>query len=138
MERLKESMNEFTKILRNQKETIVEQWITVVREDENISTADTLPYSAIRDTLPNIIDAIASLLDPPQEGKEPNLLELALEHGYLCAQQGYEPQEIAREYGLAREMMISAIEGELERSKPQEIIRTIRLIDKAMDEVLGR
>lgn len=131
-------MNNFTQILRDKKATIVEQWIAVVREDENISTADTLPYSAIRDTLPNIIDAIASLLDPPEGSQEGNLLELALEHGHLRAQQGYEPQEVAREYGLAREMMISALEEELERAKPQEIIRVIRLIDQAMDEVLGR
>ncbi|AFY84713.1 sensor histidine kinase [Oscillatoria acuminata] len=131
-------MNEFTKILRDKKATIVEQWIALVREDENISTADKLPYAAIRDTLPNIIDAIASLLDPPEEGEEADLLQSALEHGYIRAQQGYEPQEIAREYGLAREMMLSAIEEELERAKPQVIIGVIRLIDKAMDKVIGR
>ena len=131
-------MNEFTKLLRDKKASIVEEWIAGVREDEKIGTADTLPYAAIRDTLPNLIDAIASLLDPPEEGEEATLLQSALEHGYIRAQQGYEPQEIAREYGLARELMISAIEEELKRSQPQEIIRVIRLIDKAMDQVIGR
>ncbi|WP_254567971.1 sensor histidine kinase [Oscillatoria sp. HE19RPO] len=131
-------MNEFTKLLRDKKARIVEQWIAVVREDESISTADKLPYAEIRDTLPNVIDAIASLLTPPEEGEEANLLQSALEHGYVRAQQGYEPQEIAREYGLARKLMISAIEEELERAQPQEIIGIIRLIDRAMDEVIGR
>ncbi|MCT7956173.1 sensor histidine kinase [Laspinema palackyanum] len=131
-------MNQFTKILRDKKATIVEQWVAVVRGDESITTADTLPYLAIRDTLPNIIDAIASLLDSQEECEEAELLQSALEHGYLRAQQGYEPEEIAREYGLAREMMISAMEEELERAKPQEIIRVFRLIDQAMAKVLGR
>ncbi|MBO0348845.1 sensor histidine kinase [Phormidium pseudopriestleyi FRX01] len=129
-------MNEFTKLLREKKETIVEQWTLLVREDENISTANTLPYPEIRDTLPNIIEAIASRLDPLKKGEETNLLLSAWKHGYLRSQQGYAPQEIAREYGLVREMMILAIEEELERAKPQEIIRVIRLIDKAMDDVI--
>ncbi len=131
-------MNDFSQLLLEKKESIVKEWVAAVCTDETIPTANHLPYPEIRDTLPLIIEALASFLDPEAENQEGKMLESALEHGYIRAQQGYEPQEIAREYGLARETIISALEAELEQKKPKEIIRAIRLINQAMDQVIGR
>jgi signal transduction histidine kinase len=130
-------MNNFSELLRDKKDVILEQWIILVRHEQGMVTTGEVPYQAIRDTLPKIIEAIASILDPFQKTDQRTLLQTALDHGFINLQPDYKAQEIVREYGLARETILDAIEEQLERSNPKEVIRVMRLIEQAMDEVIG-
>ncbi|MCT7962637.1 sensor histidine kinase [Laspinema sp. D1] len=129
-------MNDFSELLRNKKNLILEQWIILVRHEQGMGTASEVPYQAILDTLPKIIEAIASLLDPLQKNDHRTLLQAALDHGFINLQPDYKAQEIVREYGLARETIVDVIEEQLEQSNPKEVIRVLRQIDHAMDEVI--
>jgi signal transduction histidine kinase len=130
-------MNDFSELLRDKKDVILEQWIILVRHEQGMMTTGEVPYQPIRDTLPKIIEAIASILDPFQKTDQRTLLQTALDHGFINLQPDYKAQEIVREYGLARETILDAIEEQLERSNPKEVIRVMRLIEQAMDEVIG-
>lgn len=130
-------MNEFSQLLRDKKDLILEQWIILVRHEQTLGTTGEVPYQLIQDTLPKIIEAIASILDPFQENDQRTLLQTALEHGFINLQPDYKAQEIVREYGLARETILDVLEEKLERSNPKEVIRVMRLIEQAMDEVIG-
>lgn len=129
-------MNEFSQLLRDKKDLILEQWIILVRQEQALGTTGEVPYQAIRDTLPKIIEAIASILDPFQDNDQRTLLQTALNHGLINLQPDYKAQEIVREYGLARETIVDVIEEKLEQSNPKEVIRVMRLIDQAIDEVI--
>ncbi len=129
-------MNEFSQLLRDKKDLILEQWIILVRHEQTLGTTGEVPYQLIQDTLPKIIEAIASILDPFQENDQRTLLQTALEHGFINLQPDYKAQEIVREYGLARETILDVLEEKLERSNPKEVIRVMRLIEQAMDEVI--
>lgn len=129
-------MNQFSKLLRDKKDVILEQWIILVRHEQGLVITGEVPYQVIRDTLPKIIEAIASLLDPFQENDQRTLLQTALDHGFINLQPDYKAQEIVREYGLVRETILDAIEEQLEQSNPKEVIRVMRLIEQAMDEVI--
>lgn len=131
-------MNDFSQLLRDKKEQIVNQWIESVRHDEAIGTAKELTYKGVRNNLPRILEAIASMLTQSQEQDIQELVRSGLEHGVLRAQQGYDPEEVAREYRLARETIVSMIQEDLRNASADEVIRVIRLIDAAMDEVIGR
>lgn len=130
-------MNNFSELLRDKKDVILEQWIILVRHEQGMMTTGEVPYQPIRDTLPKIIEAIASILDPFQKTDQRTLLQTALDHRFINLQPDYKAQEIVREYGLARETILDAIEEQLERSNPKEVIRVMRLIEQAMDEVIG-
>ncbi|MCT7986655.1 sensor histidine kinase [Laspinema sp. A4] len=129
-------MNDFSELLRDKKDLILEQWIILVRHEQAMGTTGEIPYQAILDTLPKIIEAIAFILDPLQKNDQRTLLQTALDHGFINLQPDYKAQEIVREYGLARETIVDVIEDELEQSNPKEVIRVLRLIDQAMDEVI--
>ncbi|MCT7979141.1 sensor histidine kinase [Laspinema olomoucense] len=129
-------MNDFSELLRNKKDLILEQWIILVRHEQAIGTTGEVPYQAILDTLPKIIEAIASLLEPFPKNDQRTLLQTALAQGFINLQPDYKAPEIVREYGLARETIVDVIEEKLEQSNPREVIRVLRLIDHAMDEVI--
>ncbi len=129
-------MNNFSRLLRDKKDLILEQWIILVRRKQEMGITGEIPYQAIQDTLPKIIEAIASLIDPLEENEQSTLLQTVLEHGFINLQPDYKAQEIVREYGLARETIVDIIEKQLEESNPKEVIRVMRLIEQAMDEVI--
>ena len=129
-------MSDFSELLRDQKDFILEQWILLVCHKQGLGITGEVPYQAIRDTLPKIIEAIADLIDPSQENEQTTLLQTALDHSFINLQPDYKAQEIVREYGLIRETIVDVIEAELERNNPKEVIRVMRLIEQAMDEVI--
>ncbi|MDJ0557309.1 MAG: RsbRD N-terminal domain-containing protein [Microcoleaceae cyanobacterium MO_207.B10] len=50
------------KILLSETDTIIHQWIEAVSQDCQIQSAVKLTYNSVRDCLPKIIEAIATLL----------------------------------------------------------------------------
>ncbi len=68
-------MNDFSELLRDKKDLILEQWIILVRHEQGMVITGEVPYQAIRDTLPKIIEAIAAILDPLQENDQRTLLQ---------------------------------------------------------------
>lgn len=129
---------DFSQLLIDKSATIIEKWIEAVRADSQIETAAELSYKGLRDSLPRVLKALATVLSKFQDNDVQSIVDASLEHGVLRAEQGYDPVEIAREYRILRGTIVSTLEGELLNSSPTEIIRVIRLIDTVVDEAIAQ
>ncbi|MEL6489641.1 MAG: sensor histidine kinase [Cyanobacteria bacterium J06621_3] len=124
-------------VLATKKDDVVRSWISQVRQDEVIESTQELTYKGILDSLPGLIDAIAHLLSHPDtEGIEEIVLK-AVDHGELWAEQGYDAEEIVREYAILRDVVFEQLEERLLESKPLTLLRTTRLIDGTIDKVVA-
>lgn len=122
--------------LQAKKETIVENWIAAVREDIEIDSARGLAYQSVKDSLPFIIEAIATLLTESQADDDPQQVEKeSLKHGLVRAEQGYDAGEIVHEYSLLRKVIFSVLEPSLLTGSVKEVLRAVRTINIVLDEV---
>lgn len=129
---------DFSKALLDKIETIIDKWVEAVRNDGQIETAKELTYKGIRDSLPIVLNAISTMLSESEDSDIKTLVSKSLEHGTLRAKQGYDAEEIAREYRILRWVMFSVLEEDLLKGSPLEVLRACRLIDTALDEILAR
>jgi len=129
---------DFSSALVDKIDIIIENWIVAVRSDEQMESAKELTYSAVRDGVPIVLQAIATMLSNSQDSDVRTLVQNSLEHGTLRAKQGFDAEEIAREYRLLRWAIFSTLEADLLTGTAVEINRAYRLIDTALDEVIAR
>jgi len=130
-------MRDFSQALQDKIDIIVQNWIEAVRADEQIETAKQLTYTSVRDSLPIVLQAMVTLLSQSEESDIRTLIEKSLDHGTVRAKQGYDAEEIAREYRLLRRVIFDALEPELLKGSAAEVSRAYRLIDSALDELIA-
>ncbi|MEG4519456.1 MULTISPECIES: sensor histidine kinase [unclassified Microcoleus] len=131
-------MRDFSLALQDRIDTIIQNWIEAVRSDDQLESAKELTYNGVRDSVPMVLQAIVTMLSQSQESDIHTLVEKSLEHGTLRAKQGYDAEEIAREYRLLRRVIFEALEPELLKGSAAEVNRAYRLIDTALDEVIAK
>lgn len=131
-------MNDFAQLLTEKREVIIDRWVNAVRQDPRIEATRELSYKAVRDSLPIVIDALATMLSQTQANDVRSLVDASLEHGILRADQGFDPSEIAQEYHLVRSTIFEVLEPDLLKSSPIELLRAVRLIDAVVDEAIAR
>ncbi|MBD2596930.1 sensor histidine kinase [Nostoc spongiaeforme FACHB-130] len=129
---------DFSLILAENTNSIIEKWVMAVRQDRQIESADDLSYTAIRNHIPDVFRAMISVLAPSQESDIKSILKASWQHGLLRAEQGFDPTEIAREYRLLRIVIFDTLEADLLQGTPVEIVRYMRLIDAVIDEAIAR
>jgi signal transduction histidine kinase len=130
-------MIDVSQALQDKIDTITENWIEAVGSDEQMETAKQLTYDSVRDSLPIVLGAIATMLSQSPDSDILTLVEQSLNHGSVRAKQGYDAEEIAREYRLLRRVIFSALEPELLKGSAAEVSRAYRLIDAALDEAIA-
>lgn len=128
----------FSEILDRKRDNIVEQWIRAVFADRQIEATNELTFKAVRNSLPQVLKGLATVLSQTEDNELQTIVEASLEHGIVRAEQGFEPSEIAREYRLLRTIIFSALEEDLLQATPKEVLRTVRLIDMIIDEAIAR
>lgn len=131
-------MNDFSQLLSDKVNVITDHWITAVRQDRQIESADNLSRTAIQDHIPLLLEAMVTVIFRSQESEIQPILEASWEHGVLRATQGFDPTEIVREYRLLRQVIFSTLETELLQAKPIELFRVLRLIDATVDEAISQ
>ena len=130
-------MIDFSQALQDKIDIITQNWVEAVSADEQIETAKQLTYDSVRDSLPIVLQAIVTMLSGSEDSDIRTVIEESLQHGTVRAQQGYDAQEIAREYRLLRQVIFDAIEPELLKGSAAEVSRAYRLIDTALDEAIA-
>ncbi|MEL6814983.1 MAG: HAMP domain-containing sensor histidine kinase [Cyanobacteria bacterium J06598_3] len=123
--------------LTQKQDTIIQNWMVKVRGDADIESTHGLASQAILDSLPKLMGAIAHLLSQPRAADIDSLLRHGLDHGALRAKQGYDAEEIAREYSILRTVTFDALEEELLGNEPATMLRAIRLINSAIDKAIA-
>ncbi|NEQ22658.1 MAG: sensor histidine kinase [Microcoleus sp. SIO2G3] len=126
-----------SQVITDQTDTIMAQWIEVVRQERQIESSLNMSDTALGDSLPILLKTLAAVLQHPQINLFEKIAEVSLEHGTLRAQQGYDAAEIAKEYGLLRRMIFSVLETECLQGSPQEIIQLFSQINTVLDEAIS-
>lgn len=128
---------DFGRAVVDKKDEIIQDWMVRVRADDAIKSSRGLNHMSVLDSLPRLIDAIAHLLSQPTTEDLYEILRGGMNHGVLRAQQGFDAKEIVREYDILRDVIFDLLEPELLKSQPVMILRTVRLIDGAIDKVIA-
>lgn len=131
-------MLNFGQIITERTDAILNEWIESVRQDRHLKSDDTLSSTAIRDHVPMVLEAMATVLSRSEEDDIQLLVDASLQHGILRAQQGFDPAEIAREYRLLRRSIFAMLEADLLREASIEVFRVFRLIDMVVDEAIAQ
>jgi signal transduction histidine kinase len=129
---------DFSQVLVENTDTIIEKWVAAVRQDRQIESADDLSSTAIKDHVPDIFKALVTVLSTSQNSDIKSIVTASWQHGLLRAEQGFDPTEIVREYRLLRVIVFDTIETSLLQGTPAAIIRSMRLIDAVIDEAIAR
>lgn len=127
-------MNDFSQLLLAKTDNILEQWVEALRQDRKIESVNNLSRSAIENHLSYILKAMATVLSQSQDDDFEEIVKDSLHHGALRAEQGFHPEEIAREYRILRSVIFANLEEGMRQSSPLEIVRAFRLIDTVIDE----
>jgi signal transduction histidine kinase len=131
-------MKDFSQLLEDKTQIIVEEWVEAVREDKKISITKNLSRSAIQNHLAEILKALAEVLaKSPQDKEMKQIVQESLNHGTLRAEQGYDAAEIAREYRVLRDIIFKTIEPEFLQASVREVLFAVRVIDMVLDEAIA-
>ncbi|KJH70427.1 sensor histidine kinase [Aliterella atlantica] len=131
-------MLDFNQLLLDKIDIITSDWVTAVRQDRQIESADKLTRTAIQNHIVLVLQAMATVISKYQDSEIQPILDASLHHGVIRAEQGFEPTEIAREYHLLRQVIFAILETELLQAQAIEIIRVVRLIDATIDEAIAQ
>ena len=129
---------DFSQVLADQTDTIIDKWVAAVSEDGRIESADDLSYTAIKNHIPDVLNAMVTVLSKSQGSDFKSIVTASWEHGLLRATQGFDSAEIAREYHHLRTVIFDAIQADLFQGTPTDIIRAMRLINAVIDEAIAR
>lgn len=129
---------DYSQALLNKIDTIVDKWIEAIRQDQQIESTNGLPYKAVRDSIPRVLQAMATMLSPSQDNDVQTLEETSIEHGVVRAEQGYDAAEIAREYRVLRQIIFSTLEADLQQGSPTELFQAVSLINAVVDEAIAQ
>ncbi|MEH2062231.1 MAG: HAMP domain-containing sensor histidine kinase [Nostoc sp.] len=129
---------DFSQLLAEKTDTILNNWIAAVRKDRRIESADDLSYTAIKNHIPDVLKALVTVLSKSQDNDIQSIVTASFQHGAIRAEQGFDPAEIAREYHLLRTVIFDVLQSDLLSGIPSEIIRSMRLIDAIVDEAIAR
>jgi signal transduction histidine kinase len=129
---------DFSQLLADRTDTIIDKWIAAVRQDRRIESADDLSYSAIKNHIPYVLKAMVTVLSTSQGNDFKSIVTASWEHGVIRATQGFDPAEIVREYHHLRAVIFDTIQTDLLQGTPTNIIRAMLLINTVIDEAIAR
>ncbi|YAF95189.1 MAG: sensor histidine kinase [Nodularia sp. CChRGM 3473] len=129
---------DFSLLLAEKTDTILEKWVAAVRKNRKIESADDLTYTAIQNDIPDVLKAMLTVLSTSETNDIRSIVTASWQHGTLRAKQGFDPAEISHEYHLLRMVIFDTLEPDLLKGTPTEIIRAVRLIDAVIDEATSR
>ena len=125
------------KILLAKTNTIIEGWIESIREDMDVESAKSLMYTSVRNSIPLVLEALATLLSNSLSNRPQKLDDNSLTHGIVRAEQGYDVAEIMREYALLRQAIFVVLKPDLLFGSKEEILENVRLIDAVIDRIVS-
>ena len=105
--------NDIGKSLQAKTDIIIKSWIEQIREDRDLESAESLAYKSVRNSLPIILKALATILSNSKKERSHKIVDSSWEHGIVRAEQGYDVAEIIKEYSLLRKTIITVLKPDL-------------------------
>lgn len=128
----------FKQVLHQKADTIMNNWVRVVYSDTEIQSNNSLPYISVKNHIPQLLTAMANIIYQSNENDLKSLVSASLSHGIDRAKAGFQPSEIAREYHLLRQEILSVLETDLEFATGAEVIRVVKIVDAVIDEAIAQ
>ncbi|WP_375768658.1 PAS domain-containing protein [Archangium gephyra] len=114
--------------LRRHREDILSDWEHALRERHAEHTSDT---NLLRNQMPEFLDRLADAAEQAQEGQTPQAPQIISgEHALQRLELGYEPGEVALEYGLLRHCIFRL----MERTGLWPGLSELELLDETIDQ----
>ena len=124
-------------VLLDKVDDIIATWVDEVRCENEPDSHKGLTYREIRDGLPDVLRALATLLTAdPLDDQDREFTEHALEHGTVRAEQGFDTAEVVREYRILRNIILSTLEPDLCEGSVSQALGTVRRVDNFLDEAV--
>lgn len=76
-------MRDLVQVLLIKRKAIIDEWIGIVRKNIEINSAAELSFQAVRDSVPSILETIASLLSQAISGQLGKLEQESIDHGLV-------------------------------------------------------
>lgn len=130
-------MIDFSQLLAQKTDAITEQWISAVEHDRQIVTTEMLSRTAIRNHIPHVLTALTTVLSHNQNNDVETIARASIQHGFQRAEQGFEPNEIAREYHLLRSVILRNLREGLLAATAEEVLRAVTLINVVVDAAVA-
>ena len=118
-------------------DVIIESWIESIREDLDIESAKGLAYKSVRDSIPLVLEALATLLSQTLSDRPQKLEDKGLTHGIVRAEQGYDLTEVVQEYGLLRKVIFAVLKPDLLAVSGEKMLQTTEAINSTIDRVIS-
>ncbi|KAM3090468.1 ATP-binding protein [Phormidesmis sp. 146-35] len=131
-------MQDFSQLLSDKVETIAQSWIDAVFRDEQIKSTDHLSRKAVEDHVADVLVALSTVLAKTEVSDLDTIAKASFQHGALRAEQDFDPTEVVREYHLLRSTIVAHLKTELLQGTPDELLRTISLIDMVVDAAISQ
>lgn len=131
-------MKDFSQLLADKANAIIEQWVDKVVQDEKIKSANRLSRPAIKDHVNDVLSAMVTVLAQAQESDLETIAQASFYHGSLRAEQNYDPAEVVREYHLLRSTILSNLQEGMMQGTAEEVFRAISLIDAVVDAAIAQ
>lgn len=119
----------------------MEEWITSIRYDAQITAAETLTRAQLLDHLPRMFDNLANALRGETDDDEIDAERNARRHGDHRWQQGYELEELLRELARLRTIMVEhvfAFEEKHPEFEAEEKRTAIRCFHRFFEDMIAR
>lgn len=119
------------------RERVIDNWVSRVCNSKAVKATDHLTYKGVLDSLPAFIDTVIQLLSEPTGKDIEDILCEGMHHGLVRAGQGYDAEEIVREYSVLRNVIFEVLEADLLKRDSLLLLRAMRLVDGAIDRVIA-
>ena len=130
-------MLRISQTIASKTDTIFETWKDQVRESRYIESSIQLSENALGNSIPKVLEAMVKTISSSEEDWE-TIVKASLEHGSQRAAQGFGAAEIAREYSVLRQTILTILEPELLELSVREYHRVFGLIDAVIDEAISQ
>jgi signal transduction histidine kinase len=131
-------MQDFSHLLSQKVDEIAQQWVEAVTQDQQIQSTGNLSKTAIQDHIPYVLNALVSVLAQTQQSDIKTIVRASLQHGFVRAEQGFDPTELVREYHLLRTTILANLHAELLQGTGGEVLRAVSLINNVVDEAIAQ
>src|SRR5436305_12123401 len=101
------SMPQLADILRRRNDRILKRWTESV--ERHLPDADPLTTKQVRDSIPNVLQKIASALESGRAEDTFVLAEVGVAHGVARFQENYDIEEVLIEYRILRRVIFDEL-----------------------------
>ncbi|MBD2431076.1 MULTISPECIES: RsbRD N-terminal domain-containing protein [Fischerella] len=131
-------MQDYSQLLIDKTDEITKQWLDSVIKDEEIQSSDHLSTEAIKDHVNDVMAALVTVLAEHQKSDVETITTASVHHGFLRAEQNFNPEEVVREYHLLRSIILKNLKEGMMQGTVEEAFRAISLINQMIDTAIAQ